>query len=336
MRATAILILACAIASAPARANDSVAEVAIGGLTLTKSDAIRMDSEDLYISRDIVRMKYRFTNTTDLPIDALVAFPLPDIPPDSYFGLTAPPFWRVLNFKTSVDGQPLALKLVEQDVSARLSALHIPLDGKLGLGLGDNDFDEAINRLPEADRNRLAADGLITSEPKSELAGWTQLWTVRMTWTRHQTFPPRKTITVEHEYVPRAGDGAGGPGNFLDPEYRTSEEFSALRRTYCIDDAWLLSFDKKFELEKSKHEYYFAWGTTLGYVLKTGANWKGPIGDFRAVVNKGKPDSLVSFCAEGVKQISPTQFEVRHANFTPTEDLNIFIVDWLPKTGGQP
>ena len=44
------------------------------------------------------------------------------------------------------------------------------------------------------------------------------------------------------------------------------------------------------------------------------------------IVDKGAPDSLVSFCGDGVKKISPTQFELRHANFTPSRDLNILIL----------
>jgi hypothetical protein len=59
----AVLWFVCVITAASARANDSTAETALGGLTFTKSDAISMDSEDLYISRDRVRVKYRFTNT---------------------------------------------------------------------------------------------------------------------------------------------------------------------------------------------------------------------------------------------------------------------------------
>ncbi|KAF2991606.1 DUF4424 domain-containing protein [Methylocystis sp. MJC1] len=68
--------------SLPSHANDTQAEIALGGLTLKHSDSIRMDSEDLYVSRDRVRVTYRFTNTSDQPIETLVAFPLPDIPPD--------------------------------------------------------------------------------------------------------------------------------------------------------------------------------------------------------------------------------------------------------------
>ena len=44
------------------------------------------------------------------------------------------------------------------------------------------------------------------------------------------------------------------------------------------------------------------------------------------VVDKGAPANLVSFCADGVKKIGPTEFEVRHTNFTPTRDVSIVIL----------
>ena len=69
----------------------------------------------------------------------------------------------------------------------------------------------------------------------------------------------------------------------------------------------------------------------IEYILRTGANWAGPIGDFRLVVDKGEADSLVSFCGEGVKRISPTRFEMRKTDFTPERDLSILILKRLPK-----
>lgn len=74
-RTTAMVFLWAALASGAALANDSEAERALGGLTFTKSDAISMDSEDLYVSEKLVRVKYRFTNHSDAPVDTLVAFP---------------------------------------------------------------------------------------------------------------------------------------------------------------------------------------------------------------------------------------------------------------------
>lgn len=330
------LFAACAIGASGARANDGLAVISLGGLTFTKSDSISMDSEDLFISRDRVRVKYRFTNTSDSPIDALVAFPLPDIPPETDQDRDEL-FWgngrssQDLKFKTTVDGKPMALTLVEravfhgQDITPRLTTLQIPLNH-----FADG-FQAAIDRLSKADRDHLLAEGLIRDSANSNgKPDWAGLWTMKTTVTRHQTFPAHKTVTVEHEYTPMNGGSVGGG---LTPEYRTRPDeaafFTEYRQKYCIDDDWLLSFDKKLQSRNNKVAnpgYSEIW---IGYVLKTGANWKGPIGDFRLVVDKGMPDSMVSFCADGVKKISSTQFEVRRVNFTPTSDLEILIVDWF-------
>ena len=64
----------------------------------------------------------------------------------------------------------------------------------------------------------------------------------------------------------------------------------------------------------------------IRYILITGGNWRAPIRDFRLVVDKGRPDNLVSFCGEGVRRISPTQFEMRRRNWRPTRDLDVLIL----------
>lgn len=317
-------VVLIALYSVAARANDSEAEIAIGGLTLKRSEAITMESEDLYLSRDRIRVTYRFRNTSDAPIETLVAFPLPEIPPaqediSGYWGDVAE-----LKFRTLVDGHPVALDSVEQaifkdqDVSARLKALGVPLNRF------SQKFNHAINALAKTDRDKLVADGLLRDDGFGDQRYWAALWALRTSVTRRQIFPPQAAAIVEHEYVPRAGGSVGGG---LDPSQRKSDDFAQTRRKYCIDDDFLASFDRKLKTSKKREglAYSEVW---LGYVLKTGANWKGPIHDFRLVVDKGRKDSLVSFCAEGVKKISPTQFESRRRDFTPIGDLNVLIVDF--------
>lgn len=305
-------------------ANDSIADTALGGLTLAKTDVISMDSEDLYISRDKVRVLYHFTNTTDAPIDALVAFPLPAIPPGNEGGEEEAVYWgdaqSDLKFTTTVDGQPLALQLVEQaffngrDVSSRLSPLGVPLNRF------SRRFEPAINALAKPERDKLVAEKLIVDISGDDHHNWVGLWELRTTLTRRQIFPAQATITVEHQYKPLAG-GAVGPS----PQYPDASFSADQRAKYCIDDDWIRSFNKLLQKQKKDSN---ASEVFLGYVLKTGANWKGPIKDFHLVVDKGKPDSLVSFCAQGVKKNSPTQFEARYSNFTPARDLDVLILDW--------
>ena len=74
----ALLLLAALALAAPALANDSVAVTAAGGLVLVPNDAIDMVSEDLYLSRQEVRVRYVFRNRTRAPVRVTVAFPMPD------------------------------------------------------------------------------------------------------------------------------------------------------------------------------------------------------------------------------------------------------------------
>lgn len=320
----------CLGAPLPATANDSMAGMPLGGLTLLRSDTISMDSEDIYISRERVRVRYRFTNRSDKAIDALVAFPLPVIPADANPEVDT--YWRNaaadLKFTTRVDGRPLPLTIVEQaflgkrDISAELTMLHVPLNRF------SDDFAPALARLSGADRARLMAQRIIRNTGGADEPIWSGLWSLRTSVTRHQLFPAHTTISVEHDYVPMNGGSVGG---LLDPRYRTRadtrDHFIAARRKYCLDDSWVRSFDRLLTKRPADASlpYSEIW---LGYVLHTGANWKGPIGDFRLVIDKGKPDSLVSFCARDVKRISSTQFEIRRTNYMPTADLDILIIDW--------
>ena len=61
----------------------------------------------------------------------------------------------------------------------------------------------------------------------------------------------------------------------------------------------------------------------IGYVLKTARFWKGPIGKFRLVVDKGKPNNFVAFCPANSKKISDTRFEWTATNFVPERDIDV-------------
>jgi hypothetical protein len=95
-------------------------------------------------------------------------------------------------------------------------------------------------------------------------------------------------------------------------------------RDYCVDAAFFASLDRL--ARQGGGEYPSLPEQRIGYVLITGANWRSPIADFRLVVDKGSPSNLVSFCGEGVRKISATQFEVRRRNWRPDRDLKILIV----------
>jgi Domain of unknown function (DUF4424) len=210
----------------PALANDSEAELAVGGLVLIPSAHISLDKEDLYISPKEVRVHYVFTNTSAKDIETLVAFPLPDQvhneEGDDYFR----DFRAELGFETKVDGKPVALDIVEQafsqgvDITQRVQALGLPLNQR-----SDPDgFNAKAAAIPAAERQKLRDEGLLLAfeYDAGEGARWSfqPAWDYRMTVTRKQLFPAGKSITVEHRYKPLTGSNMGG---FLEPSMRKEE-----------------------------------------------------------------------------------------------------------------
>ena len=66
-----------ALSGAPSRADDRIATLGAGGLSLEKTDKIALVSEDLYLSPTAVKVSYRFRNLTNADVETIVAFPMP-------------------------------------------------------------------------------------------------------------------------------------------------------------------------------------------------------------------------------------------------------------------
>jgi hypothetical protein len=326
-----LTLLAVPALPAPALANDSAAAIGIGGLELTRSDAITMDSEDLFLSQGEVRVRYRFTNRSDHDVETLVSFPVPDIPrelPDDLGDRSAPDY-RDLAFRTTVNGAPVTLDYVERaevagrDVTARLIALDWPLRWTSLLVEQGESF---LDRLTPAQVSAYLREGLLrrSAEDGTLVPAWNLITHV----TRRQLFPAGKTVEVTHRYVPLVGGSVGGN---LDPERRDSENFAAHRKDFCLDAAFVAGLDRRLGVKPAGERPFYI-ENWLRYILRSGANWRGPIGAFRLVVDKGKPGNLVSFCMDGVSKIAPTLFEVRKTNFEPKGDIDVLIVSWdLPE-----
>lgn len=332
---TASLAAALALGVLPALANDSSAELGVGGLILTQDADIEMRSEDLFISRDQVVVKYRFFNTSARDKTIRVAFPMPEMEfsespmPD----LTEDPV-NLLGFSTIVDGQPVSAEVEQKatlegaDVTARLKGLGIPLAPHLERTW------QAMDALAQADRDRLVADGLAfiqeydQGDGKGMQAHLFPMWKLATTFHWEQTFPAGRELAVEHRYHPATGSSAGTSietpwADRNDPEYR------AYLERFCVDDQFLAGIRKRMKDENT--EYPPFWESRVAYILTTGGNWAKPIGHFRLVVDKGSPENLVSFCATGVRKIGPTQFEVVHENWRPDRDLDILIMRPTPQ-----
>jgi hypothetical protein len=310
------------------RANDSRAELAVGGLVFTKSSEVSIESEDLTITPDTVTVSYVFLNQSASPVTLTVAFPLPDI--DLADGANvAFPTGDPLNFvgfSTKVDGKPINFTvnqraiLNNKDVTATLRDMGIPT-----LPVGAQQLK--INELPQQTRDRAVTAGLLLQSGTNDKGEplYEPTWTLKTSVVRQQTFPPGKPVSVEHRYRTSVGmsfDSVLRQG--LRQNKALESEVQRYKANYCILDDFLKSIDKLAGADEANKAKILE--RRISYVMKTGANWAGPIKNFHLVVDKGQPDRIVSFCGDGVKKISATAFEMRASDFTPTRDLNIIIV----------
>jgi hypothetical protein len=335
-RKAMMLALALSVLQAgSALANDGYAELGIGGLVLKNTDAISMDKEDLFISVDQIRVDYVMTNTTTKDVEALVMFPLPDIVlPDHNDSVSGfPDFATQLKFETKIDGRPFPIVLKQRAVVGEVDVTDALLKAGLPLNGVTDDFSKLVFGLPKTVRQKLIKIGALerlTDEAGNEIPypsdyAVSPRWSVRSYMARKQVFAAGKSVKVSHRYVPVAGGSVGGG---LNPEFRNEESTKERVAKYCIEDSWFAAFDrqnKKRATPENSVSYGEVW---VKYILKSGSSWKGPIKDFRLVIDKGSPETLVSFCGDGVKKISPTQFEVRKTDFEPKQDLDVFFVNW--------
>ena len=321
--------LAC---TTPALANDSIGNLSAGGIVLGRSDDIEMRSEDLYVSTEEVRVRYRFFNNSDKDITTLVAFPMPDVAAPSDDDMRAIPAdtepVNFMAFKTQVDG-----KAVEMQVEQRAVALGIDRTDMLkGLGVPLAPYldaaAKAVEALPPERQEELVALGVARAETYDVGQGMKRHvlpnWTLRTTYFWTQVFPAKKELAVEHQYRPSVGASVGT--SVGDPT-ATAAETEDYRKRYCVDREVLAAATKQNTVLKRKM------GTGLSekrisYVLVTGAHWAGPIKDFRLVIDKLKPDHLISACGP-FKKISPTQFEVRLKDYFPERNLEVLVLEPL-------
>ena len=316
-------------AGSAVRANDSSAELSIGGLVFTQNADVSMESEDLTITPENVTVKYRFLNQSAAPVTLTVAFPLPDIDLaefDANFSIPANDPVNFVGFQTKIDGKPVKFDVVQRaflgtkDISAAVRAAGLPL---LPVGAQRS----GISGLNEQAREKLVADGLLVPAGTNQNGQtiYNGSWTVKTSVVRKQTFPPGKPVGVEHRYRTSVGLSLDTVLRKAVRETQAMEaELQRYRAQYCVPDELLKGIDKiagTAEANTAKLQE-----RRISYVLKTGANWAGPIKDFRLVVDKGRADRLVSFCGENVKKISPTAFEMRAKDFTPTQDLKILLI----------
>jgi hypothetical protein len=309
------MLLACSVS-----ANDSTASLDAGGLTLTYNPDISMESEDLFLSRDEVRVAYRFRNQSDHAIDTLVAFPLPVmiIGEEGNYDLQGRDPVNVMDFEVTVDG-----KKVEPSIDIKATRFGVDVTEVLKrydippTMIGADALFDRLNDLPQAARAELERYGVVdwnTSFGAENKPLASAHWDTHIAYYWFQTFPAGAVVAVTHRYKPVPRSFFFSKEDLADAE---------TRKLYCIDQSFANAATKA--LKQSSQDILA--GTELKYVLTTAGNWLGPIKQFRLTVEKPSAEALVSLCASGIKRVGSTSFTLTANDYSPESDLYILFVE---------
>lgn len=323
-----VLTAALALSATPVFANDSIAELGTGGLILSRSDAVAMESEDLYISPEKVTVDYVFRNNTDKDVDAIVAFPMPDIEgdPNEMPAIPDGQSDNFLGFEVTIDGVAAEPQLEQKafalgiDISADLKSQNVPF-----YPFGDA-ARAALAKLPQAVADDWVDRGLIIEDTTDDGSGmktvYVPFWQLRSTYWWRSTFPANRTVHVAHRYKPSVG-GTSSVSFFYDGQFQG--QYADYKTRYCVDGTFENAIRKASKGNPDGTPRYFE--NRIAYILTTGGNWAtGTIGKFKLTVDKGDPKNLVSFCGENVRKVGPTRFEMTAENFYPEHDIDILLL----------
>lgn len=326
------IALSCAI-----YANDTAGTTAGGGITFNKSPDIVLEREELKVSPTEITVAYLFENKSKQDIETQVFFPLPPFKPQGAnstwdteinpkANADSSPF---LNFSVSVQGQPVQFTTVQQatlngeDITQKLQTAKIPLNPE---------FTAGNIPLPDSDKvqrwqTQAKELGLLDENNKPKWKKQTIYY-----WT--QTFPANQQILVEHHYRPATGMMYAAMDPTQDTDKAITDTFSRLNQTFNVKvdnlqtnsknlKNWLTDQIKNNSTNTSGIYAYFY---NIDYILKTGANWAGPIKNFTLTIMK------------------PTHGMVTFNRFFPKENVRIedqddrkiiFIRNFVPQQNLQ-
>lgn len=307
-------------------ANDSIAALGAGGIELTKTEHIRALEEVLEISTKKVRVKYRFLNESEKDIHTTVAFPFPSYNLRSLIYEPSANTSEMVSetFKVVVDGREIPTKLERKAV------------------LAGRDITDQLRKSGLSDKEIFFEVTVKDADPLSERLDkfrvrFGDFWNVSQTAFWDMTFPSGKQIVIEHEYVPAAGGGYCPWPDLYGKD--SAERFKKAQELWssftgkrdkdedCIDERTKRAIENRAQMAISKGlQSVMVYYDNVKYILGTGRNWKGPIGEFKLRLIKDKPTHFVSVCFPGKpEKISPTVYEFTQKDFVPQDTLAVYF-----------
>ncbi len=324
----------CLLLSGPAFANDTFVTLGAGGLVPQHTAQVAMESEELQISPEQITIHYHFRNSSDKDVDAIVAFPLPDL--DGGDVANAPMSLpadspNFVDFSAAADGRPVTFQMdarAYQRGTQPGNAGHEVTEELRAAGLAIpyvmlNPLNAELLRLSQDKRAQLEKKALIIPETgfnpplrsTGKTSGWWANWILKVQfyWTQH--FPAGKTVELVQNYKPVVG-GSYIPSGDAAPAYTD----------YCSNAETAHAIKDRVAHHMPDSSGIAFYERTIDYILTTANNWNGPIGHFHLTVATGSPGDILMTCMPGLKRIAPGRYELTRENFRPESDLKLLIL----------
>ena len=312
MKPNTFLLMLLLLAGA-AHANDSTGTVSTSGIKYLKNPHIDMQSEDLYISKNQIRVHYKFKNTSSQDITETVLFPLPIVPAATVSDF-ADTKGLVDSFRIYADGKPVRPQAHVRAYFERSNGSLVDVTADLKkCGLSDQELMHPWTKKQDGEKIDSKIGACRSAKVQSMLSKQTDelsYWSSQIIYSWKQTFKANSVTEIKHQYTPLVG------GSFL-PSLKAKDS-KAFIDEYCMDENFL----KNFKNVKGGSKVYHH----LGYVLTTGANWAKPIGKFTLTIDR-EPNTVLSLCWDkSLRKVGPNRFQAVKENFLPKKDLDIIFV----------
>jgi hypothetical protein len=337
-------------------ANDTKVTVASGGIVIEEKDPdIQMISEKLKISPKRIKVEYVFFNNgPDKTIK--IGFPLPRSP----YNMNSPyphSSWdeaeialrllygdfsgssttlekalqhcEIIDFSVSVDGERKlfnrhmrAYNASGKDITELLKKHRIPLSSAYLRGFTE---EPPIGLFPGLEK-KLKILGLLNGKNQPN-------WYIQTTYVWENKFLFQKHTCIEHTYTPSSGRIFISQKDFTDNHQMYNHiDGSCIDLDQCTyDQKYLREFLKHWE-EQSKNSLkpnktILKNLSEVRYILKTGANWCGPIKKFRLEIKPENPNDLVIIAGQYKMTRMPDGVHVIELeDFTPKEDIRVWFI----------
>lgn len=327
MKILAFIVL-CLGLSVPVNANDSMAELGTGGLTLARTDKVAILREKLFISLNEIRVDYVFKNNSEDNVETIVAFPMPDLIASPYESIALPGDAKdnFLDFSVEINGKAVTPNLQQRAFAVGLDVTQLLRDARISLVPYADGMQKALNALPGDIVTDFENRGIVTIDSYDAGQGMQHdvapIWTLKSAYWWKMRFPAGQTISISHHYRPSVGGTAAL--TFVNSDGSKGPNYKDYQQKYCIDEGFYPAAVRRVKKAGDNGPYYYE--NRLSYILVSGANWAGPIGEFHLIFDKGSTKNLIAFCGDGVSKTGPTRFEMKIKDFIPERDLDVLYM----------